>query len=50
MPEYIVAGYTAPGPGAVPAGAFSDSYFQNLLNIYENYIPPYIIPVGYAEY
>ncbi len=33
--------------GAVPIGAFDDSYIQKLLNLPEDYVPLYIVPVGH---
>ena len=53
---YIEAGHccqnilleaVALGLGAVPVGAFDDSYIQNLLDLPENYMPIYVVPVGY---
>jgi len=35
--------------GAVPVGAFDDSTVQKLLNLPSNYMPLYVIPVGYPE-
>jgi nitroreductase len=35
------------GLGAVPIGAFDDSCIQKLLNLPEDYVPLYIVPVGY---
>ncbi len=37
------------GLGAVPVGAFDDSYIQDLLDLPQDYIPLYIIPIGYPE-
>jgi len=33
--------------GAVPVGAFDDSSVQGLLNLPSNYMPLYVIPIGY---
>ncbi|MCG2789502.1 MAG: SagB/ThcOx family dehydrogenase [Actinomycetia bacterium] len=35
--------------GAVPIGAFNDSQIQKILNLSKEYIPLYVIPVGYSD-
>ena len=35
--------------GVVPVGAFDDSYVQDLLDLPQDYIPLYIIPIGYTK-
>lgn len=47
--QNILLQATSLGLGAVPVGAFSDSYLQKLLNIPGDYIPLYVIPVGYTD-
>ena len=47
--QNILLQATSLGLGAVPVGAFDDSYLQDVMNIPENYIPLYIIPIGYPE-
>jgi SagB-type dehydrogenase family enzyme len=37
------------GLGSVPVGAFSDDRVKEVLNLPDNVIPIYIIPVGYIE-
>ncbi|MBU1061633.1 MAG: SagB/ThcOx family dehydrogenase [Candidatus Omnitrophica bacterium] len=37
------------GLGSVPVGAFSDDRVKKLLNLPEDLVPIYIIPVGYVE-
>jgi len=55
---YIEAGHAAQnvhleavaeGLGSVPVGAFSDKGVIDALNLPENLVPIYIIPVGYVE-
>lgn len=47
--QNILLEATALGLGAVPIGAFHDDDVQKVLNLPEEYIPLYIIPVGYAK-
>jgi SagB-type dehydrogenase family enzyme len=37
------------GLGSVPVGAFSDNAVKKLLNLPEDIVPVYVIPVGYIE-
>ena len=48
--QNILLEATALGLGAVPIGAFSDTNVQKVLNLPEDYIPLYVIPVGYIKY
>jgi len=47
--QNILLQATALGLGAVPIGAFYDDNVQKVLNLSEEYIPLYIIPVGYIK-
>jgi len=47
--QNILLQTTALGLGAVPVGAFDDTYIQNLLNIPADYMPLYVIPIGYPK-
>jgi len=47
--QNILLQATALGLGAVPVGAFDDSYIQKLLNLPSEYQPLYVIPVGYPK-
>lgn len=47
--QNILLEATALGLGAVPIGAFSDTDVQKVLNLPEDYIPLYVIPVGYIK-
>lgn len=47
--QNILLQAVALGLGAVPVGAFDDSYIQDLLDLPQDYIPLYIIPIGYPE-
>lgn len=48
--QNILLEATALGLGAVPIGAFSDTDVQKVLNLPEDYIPLYVIPIGYIKY
>lgn len=47
--QNILLQAAALGLGAVPVGAFDDSYIQDLLDLPRDHIPLYIIPIGYPE-
>ena len=47
--QNILLQATALGLGAVPVGAFNDSYIQDLLNLPGDYVPLYVVPVGYPK-
>ncbi|MBM3701382.1 MAG: SagB/ThcOx family dehydrogenase [Actinobacteria bacterium] len=47
--QNILLQAVALGLGAVPVGAFDDSYIQDLLDLPRDHIPLYIIPIGYPE-
>jgi len=47
--QNILLQVVALGLGAVPVGAFDDNYIQDLLDLPQDYIPLYIIPIGYPE-
>ena len=45
--QNILLQTAALGLGAVPVGAFDDSYVQDLLDLPQDHVPLYIIPIGY---
>jgi SagB-type dehydrogenase family enzyme len=47
--QNILLQATALGLGAVSVGAFDDSYIQDLLDLPEDHIPIYIVPIGYSK-
>jgi len=47
--QNILLQVVALGLGAVPIGAFDDSYIQDLLDLPQDHIPLYIIPIGYPK-
>ncbi len=47
--QNILLQAAALGLGAVPVGAFDDSYIQDLLDLPQDHIPLYIIPIGYPK-
>ncbi len=47
--QNILLQATALGLGAVSVGAFDDSYIQNLLSLPSDYIPLYVVPIGYSK-
>lgn len=47
--QNILLQAVALGLGAVPVGAFDDSYIQDLLDLPQDHIPLYIIPIGYPK-
>lgn len=47
--QNILLQATAMELGSVPVGAFDDDYVRNLVGLPENYVPLYVVPVGYPR-